>query len=49
MFESASLNLAMVMLGVTCLLPDFLEKIYRHYQDRELRLWKFLQQKVMYG
>ncbi|KAK4301015.1 hypothetical protein Pmani_026817 [Petrolisthes manimaculis] len=36
-FESPSLNLTFLVLGVTCLLPDLLDKIYTHTTDKELR------------
>lgn len=37
MFESPALNLAFLVLGVACLLPDMLYKVYTHTTDEELR------------
>ncbi|KAG0711153.1 putative phospholipid-transporting ATPase IF [Chionoecetes opilio] len=38
LFESPALNLACLLLGVTCLLPDLLDKAYTHITDREMKL-----------
>nr|XP_045609485.1 phospholipid-transporting ATPase IF-like isoform X2 [Procambarus clarkii] len=40
MLESASLNLACVVLGLLALLPDALSKVYDHTLDRERRVLK---------
>lgn len=49
MFESPSLNLACLVLGVTCLLPDFLDKLYRNSTDTELKQWRWIEKQVCVG
>lgn len=49
MFENAALNLACLVLGVICLLPDLLDKIYRHSTDHEMRQWRWMQEQKRKG